>query len=149
MAKLEHFFYFLGLYAIFQLGNTFPNIFTWWNKTQSKRIQNFRFRFYPFLSFLLAAHTTWWKFFILWKFSLHIVCIFRLTWNFLTTFVTFIKKKLSRNIYTPILKFWDICTCATCDYSLLYTIYKSPDMGSFGYLHWAYPLINETCRCHH
>ena len=36
---------------------------------------------------------------------------------------------------------WDICTCATYDYSFIHTIYTFHDMESNGNLHWRYPLI--------
>ena len=36
------------------------------------------------------------------------------------------------------LKFWNICTCANCDYSLLHIICKCPDMIQIWNWHWGF-----------
>ena len=51
-----------------------------------------------------------------WKFNLHIVYIFKRAWNFLTEFL-YSDQMISLNIFTPLLKMWGICACATRDLS--------------------------------
>ena len=53
-----------------------------------------------------------------WKFNLHIVYIFKRAWNILTEFL-YSDQMISLNIFTPLLKMWGICACATRDYSLI------------------------------
>ena len=45
-------------------------------------------------------------------------------------------------IYTPMLKIWKICTCATHEYLLIHFVYKFSDTLSIENLVWELPLIN-------
>lgn len=42
---------------------------------------------------------------------------------------TFSSKVLYKYYYTPVLKIWNSCACATCDYSLIHNIHIFPDMA--------------------
>ena len=84
------------------------------------------------------VHSAWWKF------SLHILYIFKMAGGFYLNFYILIKGLVKIFLQKKHVENWNMCVCASRYFLIMRTVYQFLGMVSVRILHWRYPLLNRS-----